>query len=159
MKTEEIKETQEKLLALLPLWNYRIAKPFKQLLDEGISLEMYYFLQTLRWLGGTMVMSELAPYVQMQKQQMTKIVNRLVELEFIKRIYDTTDRRMIKLQITDKALEYIDYFLKEDAGCFRQMLEGMNETELCDFKKAMDILIRVLPELPCDRKETVRQEE
>ena len=53
---------QEELLALMPVWNYRIAKPFKQMLDEGVSLEMYYCIQTLRWYGGTLTMSELARY-------------------------------------------------------------------------------------------------
>ena len=35
-------EIQESLLKLLPMWNYQIAKPFKQLLDDGISLDMYF---------------------------------------------------------------------------------------------------------------------
>ena len=54
------------LLTLLPVWNYRIAKPFKQLLDEGISLEMYYCIRTLQWGGGILTMSELAEYTRMQ---------------------------------------------------------------------------------------------
>ncbi len=44
----EIEQIQEESLGLLPQWNYRIIKPFKQLLDEGISLEMYYCIQILR---------------------------------------------------------------------------------------------------------------
>ena len=62
---EDIRHLQEELLALMPVWNYRIAKPFKQMLDEGVSLEMYYCIQTLRWYGGTLTMSELARYVRM----------------------------------------------------------------------------------------------
>ena len=53
-------KTQELLLNLMPMWNYQIAKPFKQLLDEGVSLEMYYCIQMLRWQGGAMTMSQLA---------------------------------------------------------------------------------------------------
>lgn len=112
----ESTKIQELLLGLMPWWNYQIAKPFKQLLDEGVSLEMYYCIQTLRWLGGTMTMSELANWTKMPKQQMTKMVNRLVEQEFVERIDDPQDRRIIKIQITDKALEYIDHFLKNTAG-------------------------------------------
>lgn len=46
----EYTQIQEMLLTLLPLWNYRIAKPFKQLLDEGI------------------------------RQQMTQMVNRMIDI-------------------------------------------------------------------------------
>lgn len=121
----EISQMQQMLLAVLPQWHYRIAKPFKQLLEEGVSLEMYYCIQTLRWGGGTMTMSELAQWVQMPKQQMTKMVNRLVEHRFVERVFDPADRRIIKIRVTDQALAYIDHFLKENAGCFRVLLEQM----------------------------------
>ncbi len=150
MKKEEIDQIQTTLLGVLPYWNYRIAKPFKQRLDEGVSMEMYYFLQTLRYFGGTMALSELMPFVGMQKQQMTKITNRLAELGFIRRVYDSADRRIIKIQITDKALDYIDHFLMEDMGCYRRLLETMDEKDRQDFKTAVDILMRVLPKIPCE---------
>ena len=34
-------KTQETLIKLLPLWQNKIARPFKQILDEGITCEMY----------------------------------------------------------------------------------------------------------------------
>lgn len=148
-ESKEIKRIQETLLALLPYWNYRIEKPFKQLLDSGISLEMYYCIEALRWFDGTLTMSELAQWVQMPKQQMTKIVNRLVESEFVERIYDPKDRRTIQIKITDKAVAYIDHFLEEDAGCFRQLLGQMSPEERREFQKAIEIMMRILPKLPC----------
>lgn len=146
----EIKKIQETLLALLPYWNYRIEKPFKQLLDNGISLEMYYCIETLRWFDGMLTMSELAQWIDMPKQQMTKIINRLVEYEFAERIYDPADRRVIKIKITDKALAYIDHFLEQDAGCFRKLLEQMSQEDRNDFKNASETMIRILSRLPCN---------
>lgn len=145
----EFTKIQEMLLTLLPLWNYRIAKPFKQLLDEGVSLEMYYCIRTLQWGGGTMTMSELAGYTKMQKQQMTQMVNRLVEQEFVTRIYDPSNRRIIKIRLTDKAADYIDHFLEHDAGCFRPFLEELDEKSIADFKKGLELLIDVFSRLPC----------
>ena len=101
---------QESLLAVLPFWNYQIARPFKQLLDDGVSMEMYYCLQAIRSFDETMTMSELGQRIHMSKQQMTKIVNRLVEHEFVSRVYDPQNRRVIKVQITEKALAYIKQF-------------------------------------------------
>ncbi|MFR8087499.1 MAG: MarR family winged helix-turn-helix transcriptional regulator [Lachnospirales bacterium] len=145
---EDIRHLQEELLALMPVWNYRIAKPFKQMLDEGVSLEMYYCIQTLRWYGGTLTMSELARYVRMPKHQMTKMADRLIAHEFVKRVYDVDDRRVIRLQITEKALAYIDHFLDEDAGCFRKLFENMTEENRVRFQEAMKAMIDILIELP-----------
>lgn len=145
----EFTQIQEMLLTLLPLWNYRIAKPFKQLLDEGISLEMYYCIKTLQWGGGIMTMSELAEYTVMQKQQMTQMVNRLVEQELVERIYDPSNRRIIKIQLTDKAAEYTDHFLEHDAGCFRPFLEELDEKSIADFKKGLELLIEVFTRISC----------
>ena len=141
---EDIRHLQEELLALMPVWNYRIAKPFKQMLDEGVSLEMYYCIQTLRWYGGTLTMSEL----RMPKHQMTKMADRLIAHEFVKRVYDVDDRRVIRLQITEKALAYIDHFLDEDAGCFRKLFENMTEENRVRFQEAMKAMIDILIELP-----------
>lgn len=139
----EIKKIQGTLLDVLPVWNYKIEKPFKKLLDEGVSLEMYYCIRILQW-HGSLTMSELANIVKMPKQQMTKMVNRLVEQEFAKRIYDPSDRRIIKIELTENAQKYIDRFLTQDAECFQKLLEKMSETDRSDFMQAISTLTRIL---------------
>ena len=140
----EVRQMQESLLALLPVWNHRIEKPLKQTLEDGISLEMYYCLQTLRSFNGMLTMSELARWLKTPKQQMTKLINRLVEHELVERVYDPADRRIIKIRITEKALTYINSFLDHDAECFRSILEKMDDQDRREFKAATDTLLRIL---------------
>lgn len=147
METEAI---QESLLAVLPYWNYRISKPFKHLLDDGVSLEMYYCLQIMRGFDEALTMSELGQRIQMSKQQLTKIVNRLEEHGFVRRIHDPSNRRIVKLQVTEEALDYIECFLHQKAECFREIIENMDEKDQADFKQAIDILTRILAKLPRD---------
>ncbi len=144
----EIGQIQEELLGLLPQWNYRITKPFKQLLDEGISLEMYYCIRILRWLGGTATMTELGTYALMPKQQMTKMVNRLVEHQLVERLEDPADRRIIKIRLTDTAFQYIDHFLSEDAKCFRYLLEQMDGEDRIAFRNAIKTISDIFCRLP-----------
>lgn len=135
-------KTQELLLNLMPMWNYQIAKPFKQLLDEGVSLEMYYCIQMLRWQGGTMTMSQLARQTKMPKQQMTKLVNRLVEQRLVSRTDDLLDRRVINIQLTKEGLEYMDHFL-ENEGSFSGFLDKLDEEQKEKFRKALEIMFEV----------------
>ena len=39
MQTNEI---QELLLDTIPAWHYWFARPFKRMLNDGVSLDMYY---------------------------------------------------------------------------------------------------------------------
>lgn len=141
-------EIQEKLLSLLPVWNYQITKPFKQLLADGISLDMYYCIKTLEWCGGASSMTQLANYTKMPKQQMTKMADRLVEQGFVSRHDDPEDRRVVMLRLTDKAKDFIDYFMEHDASCFRPLLKQMTEKDLEDFGQALDQLLEVFCRLP-----------
>lgn len=96
-------------------------------------------------------MSQIATWTKVPKQQMTKMVNKLVEQKFVTRYDDPTDRRIVKIQLTDRATEYISQFLEHDASCFRPLLEEMTEDDLKDFGRSLDILIRVFSNLPSCR--------
>ena len=67
MQTNEI---QELLLDTIPAWHYWFARPFKRMLNDGVSLDMYYCIQSMRRSGRTMTMTELANFARMPKQQM-----------------------------------------------------------------------------------------
>lgn len=139
---------QENLLALLPMWNYNIAKPLKQFLDDGISLEMYYCIQAMRWYNKPIKMSELSKLTKTPKKQMTKVADRLVEQQLAERVYDSLDRRIIKLQLTEHALSYIDHFLEQDGGYFKSILGQIEQEDLQRFQAAIKTLIDVLGKIP-----------
>lgn len=145
-KTEEI---QEMLLAIMPQWHYWFAKPFKRLLDEGVSLEMYYCIQFIRMNGEKMMtMSELAAATGMTKQQMTRVVNRLIEHNFVVRVPDSDDRRIIRLAITDNALNYINHFLGKDAAYFREFFGGLSPSDRNELAQALKSLLEIFGKLP-----------
>ena len=138
----DIKEIQEKILLLLPHWNYRVIRPVKQLLDDGVSLEMYYCLQILR-VKQEMTMTEFAEYVHIPKHQMSKLSNRLFEQEFIERTFVPADRRIIKIRITEKAIAYMDHFRDENTDCYHDFLDKMSLEEITQFGNAIDTLLSV----------------
>ena len=119
-------EIQELLLDIIPAWHYWFARPFKRMLHEGVSLDMYYCLQTLRRHSGNMTMTELANFAGMPKQQMSKIVDKLVDGGFAERLSDPNDRRIIRLRPTERADEYVRQFLEQDAAPYRQFFEYLS---------------------------------
>ena len=138
----EIKEIQENLLLLLPHLNYKIIRPIKQLLDDGVSLEMYYCLPILR-ARHEMTMTEFAEYIHMPKHQMSKISNRLFEQDLIERIFDPADRRIIKIKLTEKAIAYMDNFRDENTDCYHDFLDKMSLDEISQFGSAINTLLSI----------------
>ena len=119
---------QHLLFAVMPQWYCHIAKPFKQLMRDGISLNMYYCIQILQNCGQSLTMSELARYMHIPKQQMTKLCNKLIEQQFVERLPDPDDRRIIRLSLTDRAQEYTERFLREDASYYKDIpLEQLDQ--------------------------------
>ena len=142
------KELQELLLTIMPHWHYHIAKPFKQMLDSGVSPEMYFSIQLLRQNSDMLTMSELASRTRMPKQQMTKIVNKLIEYGFAERVRDSSDRRIIRLHVTEKAIEYVDNFLEKEASNFRDLFLQMSCEDKEDLINALKTIQRILDRLP-----------
>ena len=88
----------------------------------------------MRRSNRTMTMTELANFARMPKQQMSKLVDKLVEGGFAERLSDPDDRRVIRLRATEKADEYVASFLEKDAAEFRaffDQLEGEERETFC----------------------------
>lgn len=136
----EAKEIQKDLLMLLPHFNYRIIRPVKQLLDDGVSLEMYYCLQILR-ANDAMTMTKFSQMVNMPKHQLSKMSNRLFEQNFIERIDDSADRRITKIKITDTAIDYMDKFRSDNTDCYHEFMDYLEPDELNRFGEAVRTIL------------------
>lgn len=147
MKKENCAEIfVQNLLRVLPNWHSKLVRPFKEKLDGEMSLETYYCLETLK-LCGTATMTEMARYLKVPKQQVTKLADRLEEHGFIERVYDEQDRRITRIRLTEEAAAYTDrYYLKNRA--FIEMLEKqLTEDELQRLNDAVAALGEILPKL------------
>lgn len=139
----EDRELQTVLMETQAQWNYWVAKPFRQMFDEGVSVGMYYCLQRLRQHGDSMTMSELARSVHCSRQQMTKTVNQLIGCDFAERISDPDDRRIIRLRLTKAGIAYTEHLCENAEVFYRSMFASMTAEEKKDFGNALCTLHRI----------------
>lgn len=152
---KEVNATKESgietlMMSILPKWHYRIAKPFKQLFYDGITPEMYFCTLTLIASGDALSMSEFAKRTKMSKQQMTKMVNKLIEVDFVKRLQIPDDRRIIKLAVTDKALAYIKNFSRQNNIYYSELLNSLSDKDKNDFIYSLETLNKIFDKMPCE---------
>lgn len=136
----------ENLLTVLPYWHCKIDRPLKQIVKNKMSLETYYCLQILHK-NGTLTMSDLAQRLGITKQQATKTIEKLHEYGFVRRIYKEEDRRLIQIEVTQKALDYIEETYYHDKEIIQMLEEKFGEEDLKMFEEAIHILLKILPKL------------
>ena len=135
-------EFVQNLLLVMPNWHSKLVKPFKDTLNREMSLETYYCLETVKQCG-----TRIARELKVPKQQVTKLIDKLSEYEFVERVSNEKDRRTVWIQLTPKASAYLDeYYLKNKV--FIQMLEEqLTEEELRQLNRAAKTLSEILPKL------------
>lgn len=147
MKTEKVSEKfVQNLLLVLPGWHSKLVRPFKDMLSREMSLETYYCLQTLK-ICETATMSELARQLKVPKQQVTKLVDKLNEHEFIERVWEEEDRRVIRIRLTLKAVSYMDEYYLKNKDFIKSLEDQLTEEELRQLNDAVETLGSILPKL------------
>jgi DNA-binding MarR family transcriptional regulator len=131
------------VFTFMVLTHEKLLKPYADYFRETLSPMQ---LNVLGLLGtyGTMTMTGLSEKLHTTRQQMTQIVTRLFELEFVERQPDEKDRRLIKIRMTEKA----EALLHE--GAFRFVQDILDRAEqLGDSEKLLEAMETVSRILPC----------
>ena len=135
------------LYPLTGQWHRFIAKPYKTLLNEHVSPGVFHCMLILQKHGDNMTMSELARHSQCSKQQMTKLVDKLIENGFAERISDPDDRRIIRLRLTESGQGFLTRFWQDADTYYDSLLGEMTEDEQSDFCQALGTLHRIFTRL------------
>lgn len=61
-----------------------------------------------------MTMSELARELHMSKQNVTKLIVKLAQYDYVKRIFKEHDKCLVYISLSDKALEHLKAFRKQN---------------------------------------------
>lgn len=137
------------LLSVMPYWQYDILRPFaayNKKVSGFMRLDTYYLLQVIRWFGG-LTMSEIADHLCTTRQQATLKVDKLYKQGYIKRSHDPKDRRIIRIEVTPKAIEELETYYANTQGFMQLLREKLSEDELQTFNNAMESLLSVFPKL------------
>lgn len=139
-------EIAQTLFSIIPLMHSALIKPFESLLRDDISPMQFYTLTALTRCG-CMTMSELACYFGIPKQQMTKIINHLVEMGVVERTADASDRRLIKIHIRPDATDTILCYREKTCKRFTEALSTLSGEEKKALCEAADTIKSILPKL------------
>ena len=106
-----ISEFADKINQVLPFIMKEFARiNTKELYKEKITMPQFFVLVLLEREGEVM-MSALAHSMGITTAAMTGVADRLVKYGYIQRVYDPSDRRIIKVRVTTKGTNVVKKLL------------------------------------------------
>lgn len=95
-------------------------------------------------LNKTLTMSQLAERINTSNEQATRAVAQLVDVGFIERTHDVKNRRIVLINLTDKAIEFMEAVKNNVMDKLLKKFELINDEEMENFKQSVLQIIDIL---------------
>jgi len=139
MKKKQADEVSENALFLFPLLKRLFNRESSDPALESLRNQTYHILRILES-KGSLPVSAIGKQLFIAKQNMTKLIDRLMNDGLVDRKNDAADRRIINIIITEKGRE----FLKEKKQGLKRIV-GENISKLSDEDiESLDSFLRVI---------------
>lgn len=131
------------LLTILPLIFRRIRRKLTRttLTDIEVNITPHHF-EIMRLLEeeGTLYLAEIGERLQIAKAQMTKLVDKLVDLNIVARKTDTADRRTINIALTGQGRTILEEHKNNVISAIRETISRLSDKELEDLSTSLRTL-------------------
>lgn len=138
-------KTAEMLFQLIPFLDKEFVRPIKQQFKTILTSAQVHVLAILREKKATM--TELSQALLMSKQQMTPIIDKLVAEGFVRREYDTIDRRIIRIGITPAGLSMCENVKEKTLQLLTKKIERLEEQDVLRLQQAIRALQQIISKM------------
>ena len=151
MRNNVLDSVVKDLLSIPPLirrsFHRKVFKTAFARIEEDISLPHFEIMRTLAEVG-TLHVAKIGERLQIQKPQMTHLIDRLVSLEIVARQTDAADRRIINIALTDKGRAMMEEHGRLIRGSIKENLSCLTGKELQELSVSLRKLRDILSKLP-----------
>lgn len=98
-------------------------------------------IRTLYFLSrGPQRMKDISDHLMRGMPSATSMIDRLVKKEYVERVHDPSDRRVVLCRITDSGRGVLDRFSRMGTVRFEAVAESLTDSELSKIAPALDLL-------------------
>ncbi len=130
-------------LALLAYMRDKFFRPLEQKTRSHLSHVQHFAVSTL-YRKGSMSMSELAQEMQISKQQLTPLVNKLINQGLLVKKEDENDRRIMRIEVTEQGRSMLREIFAEIRVDLVEKLRLLPERELTELDRMLDRILEIL---------------
>jgi DNA-binding MarR family transcriptional regulator len=150
MRNNILDSATEDLLSIPPIIFREVRRKLLRAALDTINMDIspiHFGIMQLLYEAGTLHVAEIGERLQIARPQMTRLLDKLAELEIIERRTDTTDRRMINIMLTDKGKTTFGEHDQRIRKAMREALSGYADKELDDLSDSLRKLRDLLSKL------------
>lgn len=139
-------EVVDKLILLLPTLQKRLVRPLEIELKPCLSILQYNALLIMKN-NETLTMSELSNKMFISKQQLTPMIDKLIDNGLVERIPNMKDRRIINVKLTEGGYEFLRSSKTEMTKSLKKRMEVFDENEVTTLLKAINDIYDITKKL------------
>lgn len=128
-----------------------IRRQTNELTKGKLTLPQFLILSFLNE-RGELKMTDLAHFMQVSTAAMTGIVDRLVEARYAVRIFDPTDRRIIKIRLTSKGAVLVKKIGQERRQMIMNIFGKISEDDRMDYLRIITHIKEILTKADPEQK-------
>ncbi|CAM2957731.1 MarR family winged helix-turn-helix transcriptional regulator [Corynebacterium falsenii] len=130
---------------------------FRQAENSTISMAQLSIMMILDE-KGPMRISQIASTEAIRMPTASNAVNQLETMGLVTRVRDISDRRGVRVDLTDKGREELEKLSEERANQLAGMLEGLNDEELERTEEAVSLIDEILHSYAASIEEKLKAE-
>jgi DNA-binding MarR family transcriptional regulator len=111
---------------------------------KKVEIEVLFFLSRC---GDENTPTDITKRLNLNRGHVSQAIDALLKRELVSAVADTQDRRCVHYAITTNAVEIIDEIAGAKKRMDEQILKGISEEELEQYKKTSDKMIKNIREL------------
>lgn len=143
MTSDIVEQVVDDLMNIVPQLQKMAIKPFNKLTRPIMSPMQIHVLFRL-YKQGEVSMSELAGSMNILKQQLHFLTDKLEENKFIVRTPDRSDKRLVKVSITQQGIDFLDECRHTMISLLTEKLLLLPPEEIVELKDALACIRRIL---------------
>ena len=140
MRSDILDNVTEDLFSITPLIfrgvRRRLLKTALALTDWDIS-PLHSEIMKLLEQAGTLHVAEIGDRLQIARPQMTRLIDKLVDLNIVERQTDTADRRTINITLTSKGRDVLQEHNHRVRNAIKETLSCLTDEELDDLSASL----------------------
>lgn len=147
MNEEILDKVCENLGELMPLFFRKLVKPIDQQAKNFMSpmqVQVLFLLSKIK----VCTMTELSNEMKVSKQQMSPVVDKLINNGFVHREHYEVDRRTVRINITQVGIAFLNELNKEMFSTIKEKISCIDKNDLIYFNTSISNLIRIIDKIP-----------
>lgn len=152
MKDEKLELIMQNFISIMPLFQKKLIRSNCNFHNDDFNLNHSHFqIMVILKEEGKLPISDVAKKLLISTPNMTKLLNKLIDLEMINRIHDTNDRRIINIEITQQGTNYLNKKFENVKNSMKTTFSALPNKELDKLNSSLenlkDILTILTPEI------------